>query len=77
MSFFKIYCEDDNFPQKNIQALEEAMDGFVDTAEVDKLNPQAMKHVTATLKDIKELTDREASGDAVIRVEFSCPEWTE
>ena len=63
--------------EKVLEKILRKLDGFVDTAEVDKLNPQAMKHVTATLKDIKELTDREASGDAVIRVEFSCPEWTE
>ena len=52
------------------------LSNYVDSVEPEKLSPQSMKHVTATLKDIKELTDREASGDAVIRVEFSCPEWT-
>ena len=63
--------------EKVLQKVLQKLDSFVDTVEPDKLSPQSMKHVTATLKDIRDLTDREASGDAVIRVEFSCPEWTE
>lgn len=63
--------------EKVLQKVLQKLDSFVDTVEPDKLSPQSMKHVTATLKDIRDLTDRETSGDAVIRVEFSCPEWTE
>lgn len=44
---------------------------FVDTVEPGKLSPQAMKHVTATLKDIRELTqEAHVDADTVIRVEF-------
>lgn len=44
---------------------------FVDTVEPDKLSPQSMKHVTATLKDIRELTEETRVDDgATIRVEF-------
>ena len=31
------------------------LDGFVDTVEPERLNPQSMKHITATLKDIRDL----------------------
>ena len=62
--------------EKVLKKVLQKLDGFVDTVEVDKLNPQTMKHITATLKDIRDLTDTADPGEALIRVEFSCPEWT-
>ena len=54
------------------------LSGFVDTVEPEKLSPQAMKHVTSTLKDIRELTqEAPICEDTVIRVEFEKPEWKE
>ena len=62
MSFFKIYCEDDNFPQKNIQALEEAMDGFVDTdiplaVEIVFVNGEEIRRVNRELRATDKVTD--------------------
>ena len=63
--------------EKVLQKVLQKLDSFVDTVEPDKLSPQSMKHVTATLKDIRDLTDTADPGEAVIRVEFTTPEWTE
>jgi probable rRNA maturation factor len=62
MSFFKIYCEDDNFPQKNIQALEEAMDGFVDTdiplaVEIVFVNGEEIRRLNRELRATDKVTD--------------------
>ena len=55
----------------------EKLGSFVDSVTPDKLTPQTMKHITATLKDIRELTEvPQVSADTVIRVEFSDPDWT-
>lgn len=63
----------ENVAEKVLQKLE----AFVDGVEPDKLTPQSMKHITATLKDIKELTEvPQVGADTVIRVEFSQPDWT-
>jgi hypothetical protein len=61
--------------EKVLEKILRKLDGFVDTAEVDKLNPQAMKHVTATLKDIRDLTLAEQPGEGQIHVIFDHPEW--
>lgn len=59
--------------EKVLQKLE----SFVDGVEPDKLSPQSMKHITATLKDIRELTEvPQVSEGTMIRVEFSNPDWT-
>lgn len=52
----------------------EKLEAFVDTVEPEKLSPQSMKHVTATLKDIRDLTDT-AQTDGIVYVEFDHPEW--
>lgn len=52
------------------------LNAFVDGVEPDKISPQAMKHVTATLKDIRDLTEiPQVSEGTTIRVEFSAPDW--
>ena len=51
------------------------LDGFVDTVEAEKLNPQAMKHITATLKDIRDLTEENQPTESQITVIFDHPEW--
>ena len=51
------------------------LDGFVDTVDTDKLNPQAMKHITATLKDIRDLTEENQPTESQITVIFDHPEW--
>ena len=59
--------------EKVLQKLE----AFVDGVEPEKLSPQSMKHITATLKDIRELTEiPQVGSDTVIRVEFTEPDWT-
>ena len=57
-----------------LQKILEKLNGFVDTVEPEKLNPQALKHVTATLKDIRDLQTTEQA-EPTVRVEFSDPEW--
>ena len=62
MSFFKIYCEDGNFPIKNVQALEAAMDGFVDTdvplaVEVVFVNEGEIQRLNRELRDTDKVTD--------------------
>ena len=51
------------------------LDCYVDTVVPEKLNPQSLKHVTATLKDIKDLQQTEQT-EATIHVAFSNPEWS-
>jgi len=58
-----------------LQKVLDKLSRFVDTVEPDKLNPQALKHVTATLKDIRELQTGEQA-EPTLRVEFDCPEWS-
>lgn len=50
------------------------LENYVDTVDPEKLNLQSLKHVTATLKDIRELTDAPQS-DGRICVVFDHPEW--
>ena len=51
---------------------------FVDAVEPENLSPQTMKHITATLKDIRDLTREETVDNGVtIRVEFGNEDWTE
>lgn len=66
---------------KNVEVVAEKvlqkLEAFVDGVEPDKLSPQSMKHITATLKDIRELTEiPQVGSDTVIRVEFTEPDWT-
>lgn len=56
--------------KKVLQKLER----YVDTVEPEKLSPQSLKHVTATLKDIRDLTDAPQT-DGIIHVEFDHPDW--
>ena len=53
------------------------LDGFVDGVTPENLNPQTMKHITATLKDIRDLTTQDQSKDAQLLVTFDHPEWKE
>ncbi|MBR2310840.1 MAG: hypothetical protein IKA47_09980 [Oscillospiraceae bacterium] len=50
------------------------LEGYVDGVTPEGLSPQALKQVTATLKDIREL---QAGTDTDVRVvvEFDHPEW--
>ena len=50
---------------------------YVDTVEPERLNPQSLKHVTATLKDIRDLTADAQPGESRITVIFDHPEWKE
>jgi len=51
---------------------------YVDTVEPESLSPQTMKHITATLKDIRDLIREEVMDSGVtIRVEFGNEDWTE
>ena len=52
------------------------LEGYMETVEPEKLSPQALKQVTATLKDIREL-QTETQTDSQIRVIFSAPEWNQ
>ena len=61
--------------EKVLQKVLQKLDSFVDTVEPEKLSPQAMKHVTATLKDIRDLTLAEQPGEGQIHVIFDHPEW--
>ena len=63
--------------EKVLQKVLQKLDSFVDTVEPDKLSPQSMKHVTATLKDIRDLTQAEEPGEGQIHVIFDHPEWKE
>ena len=51
------------------------LSNYVDSVEPEKLSPQSMKHVTATLKDIRELTQDGQETESQIRVIFDHPEW--
>lgn len=46
---------------------------YVDTVEPERLNPQSLKHVTATLKDIRELQTDGVVPQLVVA--FTNPEW--
>lgn len=46
---------------------------YMDTVEPERLSPQSLKHVTATLKDIRELQTDGVVPQLV--VEFTNPEW--
>ena len=51
------------------------LEDYMDRVTPEKITPQVLKHVTGTLKDIREL-QTEVQTDSVIRVEFSVPEWS-
>ena len=52
------------------------LDAYVDVVEADKLTPQAMKHISATLKDLRELTELPQLREGTeIRVEFPEENW--
>lgn len=62
--------------EKVAQQILRKLGQYVDGVEPESLSPQTMKHVTATLKDIRDLT-AEAPVDTgmTIRVEFSNEDW--
>lgn len=60
--------------EKVLKKVLEKLDRFVDTVEPEKLSPQSMKHVTATLKDIRDLTEEQQT-DSAVHVIFDHPEW--
>ena len=62
MSLFHIYCEDENFPQSNVQALEEAMEGFVVTdvplaVEIVFVNGEEIRRLNRELRATDKVTD--------------------
>ena len=59
----------DKVTDKVLQKLQK----YMDTVEPERLNPQSLKHVTATLKDIRELQTDGVVPQLV--VEFTNPEW--
>ena len=61
--------------EKVLQKILQKLNSFVDTVEPEKLSPQSMKHVTATLKDIQDLTADAQPGESQITVIFDHPEW--
>lgn len=52
------------------------LENYVDTVQPEKLNPQSLKHVTATLKDIRELQTDPGPTEGQITVIFDHPEWS-
>lgn len=64
--------------QKVAEKVLQKLNDFVDTVKPGELSPQAMKHVTATLKDIRELTEvPRLSEGTTIRVEFDNKDWND
>ena len=61
--------------EKVLQKILQKLDRFVDTVDPEKLSPQSMKHVTATLKDIQDLTGDTRPTESQITVIFDHPEW--
>ena len=61
--------------EKVLQKILQKLDRFVDTVDPEKLSPQSMKHVTATLKDIQDLTGDTRPAESQITVIFDHPEW--
>ena len=54
------------------------LEGYVDTVTPEKVSPQSMKHITATLKDIRELTaDPQTQTGVTVRVEFAEEKWSQ
>lgn len=50
---------------------------FVEAVEPETLSPQTMKHITATLKDIRDITREDVVDSGVtVRVEFSNEDFT-
>ena len=67
----------ENTVERVLQKILQKLSGFVDTVEPEKLSPQSMKHVTATLKDIQDLTADAQPPESRITVIFDHPEWKE
>jgi hypothetical protein len=62
--------------EKVLQKILQKLDRFVDTVDPEQLSPQSMKHVTATLKDIQDLTGDTRPTESQITVIFDHPEWS-
>ena len=62
MSKFRIYCEDENFPLKNVQALEQAMENFVASditlaVEFVFVNEGEIQRLNRELRSTDKVTD--------------------
>ena len=60
--------------EKVLKKVLQKLNRYVDTVDPERLSPQSMKHVTATLKDIRDMTDTPQT-DSTIHVTFEHPEW--
>lgn len=66
----------EQYLQQVAETVLEKLDAFLQTVEPENLSPQTMKHITATLKDIRELTQESPLSDGTcIRVEFPRDDW--
>ena len=64
--------------EKVAEKVLQKLESYVETVTPEKLSPQSMKHVTATLKDIRELTTQpENEGGLTVRVEFAEEIWSQ
>lgn len=52
------------------------LENYVDTVQPEKLNPQSLKHITATLKDIRDLQIESQPTQTQVTVIFDHPEWS-
>lgn len=62
MRNFVIYCEDEEFPRARVEALEEAMDGFVETdvplaIEVVFVDGEEIRRLNREMRDTDKVTD--------------------
>ena len=62
MGNFRIYCEDENFPQENVTALERAMDGFVTSdlplaIEFLFVDGEEIRRLNREMRDTDKVTD--------------------
>lgn len=62
MSMFRIDCDGDEFPEKNVRALEAAMDGFVDTdvplaVEFAFVDGEEIRRLNRELRATDKVTD--------------------
>ena len=64
--------------EKVLNKVLQKLESYVDSVEPEKVNPQSMKHVTATLKDIRDLTAQPENETGLsVRVEFAEENWSQ
>ena len=62
MTNFRIYCDDTQFPEENVRALEKAMDGFVKTdvslaVEFMFVDGEEIRRLNRETRDVDKVTD--------------------